>query len=66
MKSHTSVVQKLIIRSVTGRRLGLKVQAHTGWTIHVSWNPGVDKGSYKIALLGIPYSQVYGMRLHAN
>jgi hypothetical protein len=47
MKTHTSVLQKLISRSVTGRGLWLSVHAQTGWTIHLSWNPGADKGSYQ-------------------
>ena len=47
MKTHTSLVQKLISRSVTGQGLGLSVHAHTGLTIHLSWNPGVRTGSYQ-------------------
>jgi len=47
MKTHTSLVQKLISRSVTGQGLGLSIHAHTGWTIHLSWNPGVCTGSFQ-------------------
>jgi hypothetical protein len=47
MKTHTLLVQKLISRSVTGRGLRLSVHAHTGCTIHLSWNPGVRTGSYQ-------------------
>jgi hypothetical protein len=46
MKTHTSIVQKLISRSVTGRGLGIKVHTHSGWTVHVTWSPGAEKGSY--------------------
>jgi len=47
MKTHTSLVQKLISRSVTGQGLGLSVHAHTGWTIHLAWNPGVCRGTFQ-------------------
>jgi len=47
MKTYTSLVQKLISRSVTGQGLGLSVHAHTGLTIHLSWNPGVCTGSFQ-------------------
>jgi len=47
MKTHTLLVQKLISRSVTGQGLGLSVHAHTGLTIHLSWNPGVRTGSFQ-------------------
>jgi len=47
MTTHTSIVQNLICRSVTGRGIGLTVHTHAGWTVHASWNSGVDKGNYK-------------------
>jgi len=47
MKTHTSLVQKLISRSVTGQGLGLSAHVHTGLTIQLSWNPGVCTGSYQ-------------------
>jgi hypothetical protein len=47
MKTHTSLVQKLISRSVTGQGLALSVHAHTGLTIHLSKNPGVRTGVMK-------------------
>jgi len=47
MKTHTSLVEKLISRSVTGQGLGSSVYAHTGLTIHLSWNPGVRTGSFQ-------------------
>jgi len=47
MKTHTSLVQKLISRSVTGQGLGLNVHVHTGLTIHLSWNPGVCTVSFQ-------------------
>jgi len=47
MKTQTSIVQKLVSRSVTGQGLGLSIHAHRGLTIHLSWNPGVRRGSYR-------------------
>jgi hypothetical protein len=44
MKTHTSLVQKIINRSVAGQGLGLSVHVHTGLTIHLSWNPGAKTG----------------------
>ena len=35
----TSIVQKVIFRSVSGQGLGLTIHAHRGLTIHLSWNP---------------------------
>ena len=46
-KKFTSIVQKVISRSITGQGLGLTVHAHTGLTFHLSWNPGVRKGSFQ-------------------
>jgi len=47
MKTHTSLVKKIISHAVTGQGLGLSVHAHTGLTVHLSWNPGVRTGSYQ-------------------
>jgi len=66
MKTHTSLVQKLIRRLVTGQGLGLSVHAHTGLTIHLSWNPGVCRVLFKIVLPDIPYNHLCGMRLYVR
>ena len=43
----TSVVQKVIFRSVSWQGLGLTVHAHRGLTIHLSWNPGSCARSFR-------------------
>ena len=60
-KKFTSIVQKVISRSITGHGLGLTVHAHTGLTFHLSWNPEVRKGSFQNCIADIPFSQLYGM-----
>jgi len=46
-KRFTSIVQKVISRSITGQGLRLTVHAHTRLTFHLSWNPGVRKSSFQ-------------------
>ena len=46
-KKFTSIVQKIIFCSITGQGLGLTVHAHTGLTIHLSWNSRVRTGSFQ-------------------
>jgi len=47
VKDYSSVVQKIVFRSLTGQGLGLTVHTHIGLSFHLSWNPGFRKGSYK-------------------
>jgi len=47
-KKLTTIVQNISSRSISGSELGLTVHAHTGLSsIHLSWNRGVRKGSFK-------------------
>ena len=43
----TSIVQKVIFRSVSGQELGLTVHALRGLSIHLSWNSGSCAGSFQ-------------------
>ena len=48
MTTHTSVIQILASRSVTGRGLGLSVHKHWKQSIHLAWNPVENrKGVYQ-------------------
>jgi hypothetical protein len=65
-KKFTSIVQKVVSRSITGQGLGLTVHAHTGLTFHLSWNQEFVKVLFKIVLPDIPSNQLYGMRLYVR